>query len=135
MLPMTCKNESVILVSSKSRSLCEGLLFLCEKIGGGIKMKYCPNCGCELKDEALTCCLECGEPLPVVKKKRKKKKARKVVQEIIDESYDGYYDDRVPVDAEKHQDESDKTLIQNVVLVLLGVVFVISVCIVALYLL
>jgi hypothetical protein len=37
MLPMTCKNESVILVSSKSRSLCEGLLFLCEKIGGGIE--------------------------------------------------------------------------------------------------
>ena len=43
-------------------------------------MKYCPNCGCELKDEVLTCCLECGEPLPVVKKKRKKKKARKVKQ-------------------------------------------------------
>lgn len=38
MLPMTCKNESVILVTSKSRSLRDvKAYFFVQKIGGGIK--------------------------------------------------------------------------------------------------
>lgn len=100
-------------------------------------MKYCPNCGCELKDETLTCCIECGEELPIVKKKKKRKRKQKksIDHENQNDFYDGYYDDRIPVDAEQHNEEIDKILIRNIIIVLLCVLFIISICVAVLLLL
>ena len=98
-------------------------------------MKYCPNCGCKLSDDALTCCIECGEELPIIKKKRKKnrKQQNTIMNEKQDESYDGYYDDRKTVDEDELDEEVDKTLLRNVILVLSGVLVIVSVCVFVLF--
>ena len=83
-------------------------------------MKYCPYCGADIIDGAVSFCVECGKELPVRKQKEnqetiperkppgtKKKKSKKKKQTPIsdaelrseyDEGYDGYYEDLLPVD-------------------------------------
>ena len=74
-------------------------------------MKYCPFCGADLIEGAVSFCAECGKELPPAKteskqsetgkkqaskKKNSKKKSKKVPvtpePEIIEDGYDGYYD-------------------------------------------
>lgn len=72
-------------------------------------------------------------------KQKKNKKAEKVPKEIIDEpvddGYDGYYNDVLPPDLDRVKEGLDKELIKKVVAVAVGVIFIISMCVVMLYVL
>lgn len=99
-------------------------------------MKFCPNCGAKLTEESLTYCLECGEELPNIAKKmrkRNRKKENETKNRKTEDAYDGYYDDRVPVDADVEREGIDKKLIRNVILVLVCVLLVILACVIILY--
>ena len=88
-------------------------------------MKYCPYCGADLIEDAVSFCAECGKQLPAgkaqkekpkekheIKKTSKKKKKNPVkkaecsieVETVVDDGYDGYYGDIRPVD-EDHERE------------------------------
>lgn len=83
-------------------------------------MKYCPYCGADIIDGAVSFCVECGKELPTKKqkenqettpkrkpvaaKKKKSKKKKSVpisdteLRSEYDEGYDGYYEDLLPID-------------------------------------
>ena len=79
-------------------------------------MKYCPYCGADIPDGAVSFCAECGKALPVKKEKPekstpvkkssagKKKKHKSTVmtdaelRKAYNDGYDGYYEDLLPVD-------------------------------------
>ena len=81
------------------------------------------------------------------KKKSKKEKIRKqkktkkdevleeIVGEPVDDGYDGYYDDVIPPDTDRVKEGLDKELIKKIVALSIGVVFIISMCVVMLYVL
>ena len=125
-------------------------------------MKYCTNCGAALEDSTASFCAVCGKVLSATlaqpakdaeggkKSKRKAKKARKektkknkkkkevleeIVGEPVDDGYDGYYDDVLPPDNDRIKEGLDKDLIKKIVALSIGVVFIISICIVMLYVL
>ena len=128
-------------------------------------MKYCTNCGAALEDSTASFCAACDKELssdladPVKdteegnKTKRKGKKARKdkankpkkpkkkievleeIVGEPVDDGYDGYYDDVLPPDNDRVKEGLDKDLIKKIVALSIGVVFIISICVVMLYVL
>lgn len=96
-------------------------------------MKYCPYCGAALPEAALSFCPECGEQLPGeepkaakkeerrtkqkrpkrAKKPRKAKTPRKAADIPPEDGYDGYYDDRVPIDEGNRRDGMDKGVIKE----------------------
>ena len=115
-------------------------------------MKYCTNCGAALEDSTASFCTECGKPLssesgdlvedPVENKKAKHKKTKKkdvvleeIVGEPVDDGYDGYYDDVIPPDTDRVKEGLNKELIKKIVALSIGVVFIISMCVVMLYVL
>lgn len=121
-------------------------------------MKYCPYCGADIMmDGAVSFCVECGKELPVKKQKEKqedipknepptggkKKEKRKKTAQIsdaeyrseYDESYDGYYDDLLPVDDGKVHIGTDKALIKKVIILAAVVLMVIILCVAMMYLL
>ena len=81
-------------------------------------MKKCTNCGAVLSDRAASVCPECGNTtLPA------------------DDGYDGYYDDVLPPDADRVQEGVDKELIKKIIALAIGAIFIISMCVVMLYVL
>ena len=128
-------------------------------------MKYCTNCGAALEDSTASFCAVCGKVLSATlvqpakdaeggkKLKRKAKKGRKekankpkkpkkkievleeIVGEPVDDGYDGYYDDVLPPDNDRVKEGLDKDLIKKIVALSIGVVFIISICVVMLYVL
>ena len=115
-------------------------------------MKYCPYCGADLIEDAVSFCAECGKQLPASKaqkekpkekpeikktsKKKKKKPVKKAessidVETVVDDGYDGYYDDIRPVDEGHEREGMDKELIKKIAIII-GVLFVVIVACVAL---
>lgn len=115
-------------------------------------MKYCPYCGADLIEDAVSFCAECGKQLPAgkpqkekskekpeIKKTAKKKKKKPVkkpessneVETVVDDGYDGYYDDVRPVDEGHERDGVDKELIKKIAIII-GVLFVVIIACVAL---
>ena len=108
------------------------------------KMKYCPYCGASLPDSAVSFCPECGKSLPestVEKPAKEKKKKEKLVktktrpkktkkpEPPAEDGYDGYYDDRLPIDEGHRRDGMDKHIIKKVVALILCLLVVIGTCV------
>ena len=78
---------------------------------------------------------------PKKEKIRKQKKTKKdevfeeIVGEPVDDGYDGYYDDVIPPDTDRVKEGLDKELIKKIVALSVGVIFIISMCVVMLYVL
>lgn len=126
-------------------------------------MKYCPYCGTEFTDGAVSFCSECGKSLkmddgtPKEKSKRKiigfklpKKTKGKCVKKGCNEAseelseateasensnYDGYYDDVVPFEDSIEHQTLDKEMVKNIALIAVGVIAVIVICVIMLYIL
>lgn len=117
-------------------------------------MKYCPYCGAEILNGAVSFCSECGGSLAEVtakkkgqkksvrrekpkKKKRTKTKqppAEEMQEEPDDSDYDGYYDDIVPADMGSAAKQGlEKDVIKKIILLAAGVAVVIGLCVVLLY--
>lgn len=73
------------------------------------------------------------------KKQKKTKKKDEILDEIVgkpvDDGYDGYYDDVIPPDTDRVKEGLDKELIKKIVALSIGVIFIISMCVVILYVL
>ena len=73
------------------------------------------------------------------KKQKKTKKKDETLEEIVgepvDDGYDGYYDDVIPPDTDRVKEGLDKELIKKIVALSIGVIFIISMCVVMLYVL
>ena len=112
---------------------------------------FCANCGKKLPPheagitEPLT---EEMRPEHVREKKPKKeaepaKSKKKNVRleavpnepKPVDDGYDGYYDDVLPPDIDRVREGLDKELIKKIVALGVGVVLIISLCVVMMYLL
>lgn len=114
-------------------------------------MKYCPYCGADLIEDAVSFCAECGKQLPAnksqkdkqnekseTKKTSKKKKKKPDKQTVIieaetaaDDGYDGYYDDIRPIDEGHEREGLDRELIKKIAIII-GVLFIVIVACVAL---
>lgn len=114
-------------------------------------MKYCPYCGDDFADSTASFCTECGKNLPKhedLQKKRKGKSAKekKVCfktkamspnedQNPTDDGYDGYYKDLSPADGEKQKEGLDVGLIKKIAAVAGAMLVIVTLCVVAMYLL
>lgn len=117
-------------------------------------MKYCPYCGADLIEGAVSFCAECGKELPTgkaetkqsesgekqaSKKKTGKRKTKKVPvttePEIIEDGYDGYYNDILPSDEGRRREGVDKELIKKISILLVCLFVVIALCVVLMYIL
>ncbi len=116
-------------------------------------MKYCPYCGAALPDGALSFCPECGESLkidtpsrnkektsakadkPAKKKAKKSKPARKkeTPEPLPADGYDGYYDDRLPIDEGHRREGLDKGIIKKAIALVLCLAVVIGACLAIFY--
>lgn len=114
-------------------------------------MKYCPYCGADIPDGAVSFCAECGKALPAkqgktekskpAKKtsavKRKKQKRSTVteaeLQKAYNDGYDGYYEDLLPVDHGKERFETDSAPVKKIIILAVGVLVVIGLCVLMLY--
>ena len=121
--------------------------FIVERL---LKMKYCPYCGAALPDSAVSFCPECGKSLPdtevktpVREKKRKEKPVKSKVRSskakktdvTVEDDYDGYYNDRLPIDEGRRQDGPDRNIIKKIVALVLCLLVVIGACVAILYVL
>ena len=119
-------------------------------------MKYCPYCGADLIEDAVSFCAECGKQLPAGKaqkekpkekpeikkasKKKKKKPVKKVessieVETVVDDGYDGYYDDIRPIDEGYEREGMDKELIKKIAIIIAVLFVVIAACVALMYVL
>lgn len=118
-------------------------------------MKYCPYFGVVLPDNVVFFCPECGKSLPEntpntlasdkhakEKKSRKKPHKEKSAPEKCpktepppEDDYDGYYDDRLPIDEDHRLDGLDKNIIKKVVALVLCLLVIIGACVAILYVL
>lgn len=119
-------------------------------------MKYCPYCGADLIEDAVSFCAECGKQLPAgktqkekpkdtpkikkVTKKKQKKSAKKPessikVEAVVDDGYDGYYDDVRPVDEGHEREGVDKELVKKIVTIIAVLFVVIIACVALMYVL
>lgn len=118
-------------------------------------MKYCPYCGAEVIDGAVSFCTECGKELPAKKAKTvqessppdrsgtKKKNAGKRPAPVpdaqlraeYDEGYDGYYEDLLPIDDGEVYVGKDRELTKKIIILGVAVVLVILLCVMMMYLL
>ena len=105
-------------------------------------MKFCPYCGASLVGGAVSFCAECGKPLPGKEQKPlKERAARPPVKKSrapsqtppgfsapnpMDAHYDGYYNDRPPIDAGRMGNRKDPELVKRIALVILGAVGLIA---------
>lgn len=123
-------------------------------------MKYCPYCGTNLLDGAVSFCTECRNVLPGKKRNDEqldtnssnldKKKARPNKQgrkaskrkkvsadetQIVNDDYDGYYDDILPEDEGRQQEGIDQSIITKIVILIASLLAVIGICVALMYLL
>jgi hypothetical protein len=119
-------------------------------------MKYCPYCGADLIEDAVSFCAECGKQLPAgkaqkekpkekheIKKTSKKKKKNPVkkaecsieVETVVDDGYDGYYGDIRPVDEDHEREGMDKELIKKIAIIIAVLFVVIVACVALMYVL
>lgn len=117
-------------------------------------MKYCPYCGADLIEGAVSFCTECGKELPPAKRESKqsesgkkkapkkkpdKKKSKKAPvtteSEIIDDGYDGYYNDVLPSDEGRRREGIDKELVKKISILLVCLFAIIAMCVVLMYVL
>lgn len=112
---------------------------------------FCVECGKPLSEQAQTPTEEkTVAPTKSKKSKPKKKKNTRqpkkskkpkkelqpnVSEELVDDGYDGYYDDVLPPDLDREKDGLDKELIKKIVALVVGVVFIIGICIAMMYVL
>lgn len=104
-------------------------------------MKYCPYCGAELPEGAVSFCGECGKSLPQaatekpekVKEQPADSKPEVEVPANQDEGYDGYYDDVLPDDDTVTGRTVDKNLIKKIALLAGCVCVVIALAVLAMY--
>ena len=75
------------------------------------------------------------KPVKQKKSKKEKKTPKEIIDEPVDDGYDGYYNDVLPPDLDRVKEGLDKELVKKVVAVAVGVVFIISMCVVMLYVL
>ena len=75
------------------------------------------------------------KPAKQKKNKKEKKAPKEIIDEPVDDGYDGYYNDVLPPDLDRFKEGLDKELVKKVVAVAVGVVFIISMCVVMLYVL
>lgn len=114
-------------------------------------MKYCPYCGADIPDGAVSFCAECGKALPAKKEKpekstpvkkssagKKKKHKSSVVtdaepKKAYNDGYDGYYEDLLPVDHGKERFETDSAPVKKIIILAVSVLVVIGLCVLMLY--
>ena len=114
-------------------------------------MKYCPYCGADIPDGAVSFCAECGKALPAKKEKAeklmpvkkssagKKKKHKSSVltdaelRKAYNDGYDGYYEDLLPVDHGKERFETDSAPVKKIIILAVGVLVVIGLCVLMLH--
>ena len=114
---------------------------------------FCAECGKPLSSESGDSVMNTVENKKAKHKETKKKKPKKekikkqkktekmdevleeIVGEPVDEGYDGYYDDVIPPDTDRVKEGLDKELIKKIVALSVGVIFIISMCVVMLYVL
>ena len=115
---------------------------------------FCSHCGKKLPPheagltEPLTEDMRPASQVPkeeTYKEKKKKERKKKTptkkpshpIEEIRpeDDGYDGYYDDVIPPDTDRVKEGLDKVLIKKIVALSVGVIFIISMCVVMLYVL
>lgn len=114
-------------------------------------MKYCPYCGADIPDGAVSFCAECGKALPAKKEKpekstpvkkssagKKKKQKSLTVTDVelrkaYNDGYDGYYEDLLPVDHGKERFETDSAPVKKIIILAVGVLVVIGLCVLMLY--
>lgn len=75
------------------------------------------------------------KPAKQKKNKKEKKAPKEIIDEPVDDGYDGYYNDVLPPDLDRVKEGLDKELVKKIVAVAVGVVFIISMCVVMLYVL
>lgn len=75
------------------------------------------------------------KPAKQKKNKKEKKAPKEIIDEPVDDGYDGYYNDVLPPDLDRVKEGLDKELVKKVVAVAVGVIFIISMCVVMLYVL
>lgn len=105
-------------------------------------MKYCPYCGVSLSGGAASFCPECGKALcgraedvrrrsPSSERRAQvKRQAPRRPKRPTDESYDGYYNDVKPIDADRIGKQSDPDLVKRVACVVAGAVGVITLAVI-----
>ena len=116
-------------------------------------MKYCPYCGADLIEDAVSFFAECGKQLPAgkaqkekpkekpeIKKTSKKNPVKKAecsieVETVVDDGYDGYYDDIRPVDEYHEREGMDKELIKKIAIIIAVLFVVIAACVALMYVL
>lgn len=114
-------------------------------------MKYCPYCGADIPDGAVSFCAECGKALPAKQEKtrqskpakkpsavkRKKQKRSSVTEaelrKAYNDGYDGYYEDLLPVDHGKERFETDSAPVKKIIILAVSVLVVIGLCVLMLY--
>lgn len=114
-------------------------------------MKYCPYCGADIPDGAVSFCDECGKALPAKKEKaekatpvkktsagkKKKHKSSAVtdaeLRKAYNDGYDGYYEDLLPDDYGKERFETDSAPVKKIIILAVGVLVVIGLCVLMLY--
>ena len=72
---------------------------------------------------------------PEGKKKRKTEPQAEAVEEPVDDGYDGYYNDVLPPDLDREKEGLDKELVKKIILLAVAVIFIISLCVVMMYVL
>ena len=119
-------------------------------------MKFCPYCGADLIEDAVSFRAECGKQLPAGKRQKEnakdkpdiksvsKKKKRKTAKQpesgienetTADDGYDGYYNDVRPVDEGCGREGVDKELIKKIAIIISVLFVVIAACVALMYIL
>lgn len=147
--PMTRKGKDAIIIPSISGPVARAHFYYAKK--ERVKMKYCPYCGADIPDGAVSFCAECGKALPVKKEKPekstpvkkssagKKKKHKSTVmtdaelRKAYNDGYDGYYEDLLPVDHGRERFETDSAPVKKIIILAAGVLVVIGLCVLMLY--
>lgn len=76
-------------------------------------MKYCPYCGADIPDGAVSFCAECGK--------------------AYNDGYDGYYEDLLPVDHGRERFETNPAPVKKIIVLVVGVLVVIGLCVLILH--
>ena len=90
-------------------------------------MKYCPYCGADIPDGAVSFCAECGKALPV--KKEKPEKSTPVKKSSAGKKKK----DLLPVDHGRERFETDSAPVKKIIILAAGVLVVIGLCVLMLY--